>query len=156
MYIIRFKIFGINKIFTTYMKHIIIGTTAINRSELHKTIVPPWYEYINVLNRTKYNIQWFVNIDYIEKIGEDIEVTKECFKNIIPEIPITFMEKQTIDGNIFQANKRIALYIENYVNENKLNIDDVIILWLEDDWKLESIILPLEELIENIFKISRY
>ena len=57
-------------------KTILIGTTAINRSELHKDMIPNWYDYINQLDRSKYDIQWFINVDYIEKLNEDIELTK--------------------------------------------------------------------------------
>ena len=40
---------------------IIIGTTAINRPELHSDNMGKWYNWINSLDKTKYNI----NVDYI-------------------------------------------------------------------------------------------
>ena len=58
------------------MKNIIIGTTSINRSKLHQTNIPNWYKWINELDRKKYNLKWFINIDYINKLGEEIEDTK--------------------------------------------------------------------------------
>jgi hypothetical protein len=35
---------------------IIIGTTAINRPELHSDNMGEWYNWINSLDKTKYNI----------------------------------------------------------------------------------------------------
>ena len=42
-------------------KHILIGTTAINRSILHKDVIPEWYNYINVLDKSKYDVPTLVH-----------------------------------------------------------------------------------------------
>ena len=70
------------------MKHILIGTTATNRSLLHNETIPEWYKFINEIDKSEYSIRWFINIDYIEKLGENVKNTWENFQKIIIDIPI--------------------------------------------------------------------
>jgi hypothetical protein len=137
-------------------KTLLIGTTAINRSKLHKDIIPSWYKYINALDRSKYNIRWFVNIDYIEKLGEDVLFTKKRFQNYVSDIPLIFIEKEKNDGNFLKACKNIASQMEEYVADNQLHHDDVIIMWLEDDWKLSDDVVPMQNIIENYLSNMTY
>jgi len=132
-------------------KEIIIGTTSINRPILHSDNIPEWYKWINSVDKNNYNISWFINIDWIEKLEATVEETKLNYKNIIKDIPIFFLEteSETKIGNFLQACKRVSINIEKYVEESKFNKSDVIIIWLEDDWKLNPINIPLEELISN-------
>ena len=131
------------------MKTIIIGTTAINRSSLHKNIIPDWYNYFNVLDRNKYNIHWFVNIDFIEKLNEPVQETSAHFQQMITNIPLTIVKKESQDGNFLLACTRVSSNIEQYVINNQLNPEDVIIIWLEDDWKLNNNTIQLHDIIEN-------
>jgi hypothetical protein len=131
------------------MKTVIIGTTAINRSQLHNDIIPAWYNNIIQLNKDKYRLHWFINIDYIETLQESVQDTAENFKRLIPNIPLTIVEKDRQDGNFLQACKRLSSNIEKYVIDQQLNPDDVIIMWLEDDWKLNDNTITLEHMIEN-------
>ena len=128
-------------------KEIIIGTTSINRPILHSDNIPGWYEWINSVDKNLYNINWFINIDWIEKLESTVEDTKINYKNIIKDIPITFLESETGKGNFLQACKRVSSNIEQYVIDNNFNQSDVIIIWLEDDWKLNPTNIPLGELI---------
>lgn len=137
-------------------KQIIIGTTSINRTELHNDNMNEWYNWINSLNKDDYNINWFINIDYIEKLEDSIEKTKSNYIKIIKDIPITFLESENGVGNFLKACQRIASNIENFVNKKNLNIDDVIIIWLEDDWKLNKNIISLKHLIENYLSNLTY
>lgn len=130
-------------------KEIIIGTTSINRPILHSDNIHGWYEWINSVDKNLYNINWFINIDWIEKLESTVEDTKINYKNIIKDIPITFLESDTGKGNFLQACKRVSSNIEKYVIDNNFNHSDVIIIWLEDDWKLNPTNIPLGELIEN-------
>lgn len=130
-------------------KQIIIGTTSINRPLLHSDNIPEWYQWINQVDKTKYNIDWFINIDWIEKLESTVEETKTNYKNIIKHIPIHFLELETGKGNFLQACKRVSSNIEKFVNENNFDVNDVIIIWLEDDWKLNPVNIPLQTLIEN-------
>lgn len=132
-----------------YMKTLLIGTTAINRSALHNDNISEWYDYINALDRTKYNIRWFINIDYIEKLEEIPDETMSNFQNIISDIPMTFIKKETKDGNFLTACKRVSSAIEQYVIENELSEEDVAVFWLEDDWKLNKNNIPLHELLDT-------
>lgn len=130
-------------------KEIIIGTTSINRPILHSDNISEWYEWINSVDKNLYNINWFINIDWIEKLESTIEKTKTNYTNIIKDIPITFLESEIGKGNFLQACKRVSSNIEKYVVDNNLNPLDVIIIWLEDDWKLSSTNIPLDELIKK-------
>lgn len=128
-------------------KEIIIGTTSINRPILHSDNIPGWYEWINSVDKNLYNINWFINVDWIEKLESTVEETKINYKNIIKDIPITFLESEIGKGNFLQACKRVSSNIEQYVIDNNFNHSDVIIIWLEDDWKLNPTNIPLGELI---------
>lgn len=135
------------------MKTVLIGTTALNRSLLHKDIIPDWYNYLNALDRDHYDIHWFINIDYIEKMVESVQETSDYLKQIITNIPITIVEKEHINSSDFlKACKRLSSNIDKYVINNRLNIDDVIIIWLEDDWKLNTNnndLIKLQDIIET-------
>ena len=76
------------------MKTVLIGTTSINRSLLHNDNIPEWYNYINALDKSKYNVRWFINIDHIEKLEESVQETMENYRNIITDIPIVFIQKK--------------------------------------------------------------
>ena len=130
-------------------KNILIGTTAINRPELHNDNIKEWHDWINNIDKSKYDLHWFINIDYVSKLPFSIEETKNNLSNIINQIPITFLQSPDNSGNFLKACQRVSTNIENYVNNNKLNHDDVIIIWLEDDWKLNTQNIPLENLIDN-------
>jgi hypothetical protein len=130
-------------------KHIIIGTTSINRPFLHLDNIPEWYKWINSVDSNIYDLSWFINIDWIEKLESTVEQTKQNYKNIIKDIKLFFFESEIGKGNFLQACKRVSSNIEKYVVENNLNPKNIIIIWLEDDWKLNPINIPLQILIEN-------
>jgi len=138
------------------MKTVLIGTTSINRSLLHNDNIPEWYNYINALDKSKYNVQWFINIDHIEKLEESVQETMENYCNIITDIPIVFIQKKEQDGNFLKACKGVSVAMEQYVVENLLDIDEVSVFWLEDDWKLNSQNIPLQELMENYLSNMTY
>lgn len=130
-------------------KTVLIGTTAVNRSLLHSDNMPDWYNYINSLNKEKYDIRWIINVDYIKKLNEKQKTTRDNFRAIIKDIPIYFTNKNTYTGNFLQACKIISQEMEKYVIRKNLNPNDVIIFWLEDDWKLSKNNIPLEKIIDN-------
>ena len=138
------------------MKTVLIGTTAINRPILHSDNFPDWYNYINCLDKSKYSIKWFINIDYIEKLESSIEETQNNFLEIIKDIPINFVKEKQKTGNFLNACKRISSAIEKYVTDNKLHTDDVCIFWLEDDWKLNTNNIGLDRLISNYLSNLTY
>ena len=128
---------------------IIIGTTAINRPEMHSDNIGQWYNWINSLDKTKYNINWFINVDYIQKLEISMEDTIQNFKKIIKEIPIHFYTCDETGGNFLQACKRVSSNIAEFIAKKQLNQDKIAIIWLEDDWKLSQNNIPLQELLET-------
>ena len=130
------------------MKTVLICTTSINRPDLHKTNIPEWYNWINLLDREIYNLEWFINIDVIEKIDFTYDQTKKNYENIIKNIPITFLKCPENNANFFKACLRIGKKIEKNLVEKNINKDDTIIFWLEDDWKLNKrVALDLDRII---------
>jgi len=95
------------------MKTVLIGTTSINRSLLHKDNIPDWYNYINALDITKYNIQWFINVDYIEKLDEPVQDTFDNFRNIITNIPIVFIDNIFLIYQCLKLASKSFLYPTN-------------------------------------------
>lgn len=132
------------------MKTIIIGTTAINRPELHNDIFYEWLGWVLKLDKSQYTIKWFINIDIIEALSHNYEETKLNFEKIADNrLDITFL-KSDEKGNFLKACQRVATNIEQYVISNSLDEKDVIIFWLEDDWKLNTkVALPITEIIDN-------
>jgi hypothetical protein len=128
---------------------IIIGTTAINRPELHNDNMGEWYNWINSLDKTKYNINWFINIDYIPKLEKSTEETIQNLQKIIQEIPTHFLTCGATGGNFLQACKRISSNILEFITKKQLDQDKIAIIWLEDDWKLSPNNIPLQELLET-------
>jgi hypothetical protein len=128
---------------------IIIGTTAINRPELHSDNMGEWYNWINSLDKTKYNINWFINIDYIPKLEKSVEETIQNFQKIIQEIPTHFCTCDANGGNFLKACKRISSNISEFITKKQLDQDKIAIIWLEDDWKLSPNNIPLQEILET-------
>jgi hypothetical protein len=128
---------------------IIIGTTAINRPELHSDNMGEWYNWINALDKTKYNINWFINVDYIPKLEKSVEDTIQNFQKIIQEIPTHFLTCGETGGNFLQACKRVSSNIAEFITKKQLDQDKIAIIWLEDDWKLSPNNIPLQELLET-------
>lgn len=131
------------------MNNLIIATTAINRPELHSDIFPDWLDWTNKINKDNYQVKWFINIDYVEKLERTFEETKE---NIIKinnnRFDLHFFKPDDDKGNFLNACKRLSFNINNYIDNNKLNSDTKII-WLEDDWKLNpDIIIDINDLIK--------
>jgi hypothetical protein len=135
---------------------IIIGTTAINRPELHSDNMGDWYNWINSLDKTKYNINWFINVDYIPKLEKSTEDTIQNFQKIIQEIPTHFYTCDTNGGNFLQACKRLSSNIEEFITKKQLDQNKIAIIWLEDDWKLSKNNIPLQELLETYFGKMAY
>jgi hypothetical protein len=136
-------------------KHILICTTAINRPILHSDVIHEWYNYIfDALqsNPNKYKAQWFINIDYVQQLQNSVLETEQNLKSIIPEIPIQFTHEQIIPsrpGDFLLACQKLTMAIMSHVRINKLNPDNVIVFWLEDDWKLNPQHIHLHKLIDT-------
>lgn len=128
------------------MKTILIGTTAINRPALHSDVIPDWAKWIGGLQG--YNLRWFVNIDMVDKLDATFEETKENFRENNGKIDVEFMGGEK--GNFLKACQSVSQRIEGYVKEEGLKEEDVMVFWLEDDWKLNvNVAIPLGGIIDN-------
>ena len=122
------------------MKYIIIGTTAINRPELHNDNILEWYEWIKKDN--DYRFIWFINIDIIEKLDVSYKKTEDNFKMLLQYKidELYFLKNPDGKGNFLEACKRLIvsmnMYIDNLIQDKSIEEKDLKILWLEDDWKL--------------------
>jgi hypothetical protein len=138
------------------MKYIIIGTTSINRPNLHNYNIDEWCNWI--VKEREYKIIWFINIDIIKNLEFTYEETKNNYEKILNTKvnEIYFLKNPDDKGNFFEACKRIAISINEYI-ENIGNItdndfdkeNDVKIVWLEDDWKLGKTSINFKNLINN-------
>lgn len=128
---------------------IIIGTTAINRPELHSDNMGEWYNWINSLDKKKYNINWFINVDYIPKLEKSTQHTIQNLQKIIQEISTHFYTCDEKGGNFLQACKRVSSNILEFITKKQLDQDKIAIIWLEDDWKLSLNNIPLQEILET-------
>ena len=54
--------------------------------------------WINNIDKNKYNLLWFINIDYIEKLESSTQEPCNNFKNIIQDIQVIYFQ----NGNFFK------------------------------------------------------
>lgn len=116
--------------------NIVIGTTSLNRPILHNDIFPDWITWINSLDKNKYEITWFINIDIIKKLGATYEETVENFDRLSNGLfKIKFLRCEGDHGNFLKACQRLASNIKEFVDTLE-DSESTKIIWLEDDWKL--------------------
>lgn len=139
------------------MKYILIGTTSLNRPELHNDNIREWIEWIKKDN--DYKFIWFINIDVIDGLNFTYEETIESYKKIInDDIKDVFFYKNPYGrGNFLSACKRLVFNMHDYIVNMIIDLptinleNDVKIFWLEDDWKFNPATnLSFKFLIENI------
>jgi hypothetical protein len=134
------------------MKYLLVATTSINRPALHSNIFYEWIDWILEV-KTKYpdvNIKWFINIDFIEKLELSLDHTEKNFQKIIENRISTIFFRQDPEkkSSFLLSCKRLSENIVSYVETLNTQPDDIKIIWLEDDWKLNTnAIIPLSQLI---------
>lgn len=128
--------------------NIIIGTTSLNRPMLHNQIFPDWISWLNNIDKQKYTITWFINIDIIKKLNTTHEETTNNYLRLIDNsITVYFLKCEDGIGNFLKACKRLAINIKNFADNNGNN-NNTKIIWLEDDWKLNiNSIIDINELL---------
>ena len=111
----------------------IIGTTAINRPDLHNIVIPKWREWLLACGG---KIKWFINIDILEYLNESYLSTKQNFEKLLddPKIELIILEQQY--DKFLGACKNLSENIRNYVESTGLEKSCLKIIWLEDDWDL--------------------
>jgi len=116
------------------MDTILIGTTAINRPELHNLIFPKWKKWL--LDSGK-KLVWVVNIDRIGYLEDTYETTKQNIEQLLGDINELIILPPQSNG-FLGACKNISKYIKSYVDKNNLNKNKLNVMWLEDDWDLNT------------------
>lgn len=119
---------------------LLILTTAINRSELHKET----FEGYKKLLTKGMKVRWIINIDTVEQLEEDGIVTElniiEMFDDY-PNVHFEFIRNR--DGNFNRAVRRLLVEGSKYLNKTDF------ILWLEDDWLHDGPTIPINEIISG-------
>jgi hypothetical protein len=111
----------------------IIGTTAINRPDLHNIVLPKWKKWL--LNSDK-RLIWFINIDILEYLNESYETTKKNFENLLDDSRIELIILGQQYNKFLGACKNLSENIKTYVENKGLDKNNLKIIWLEDDWDL--------------------
>tara|TARA_A100001015_G_scaffold253751_1_gene294162 strand:+ start:2172 stop:5402 length:3231 start_codon:yes stop_codon:yes gene_type:complete len=115
--------------------NIIIGTTALNRLDLHNDNIKEWSDFICA--NKNLNVVWFLNVDAVDKLEFTYEETVNNFKKLISnEIKLIILPKKKPE--FMKSCSVVSKNIYNYIIENKLNTNKTFIMWLEDDWKLNK------------------
>lgn len=111
------------------MYDFIILTAAVTRPELHQQIFPRNLQFVDGLS-----IKWLINVDDINNTYS-VEETIEQFKSIFAgskNIDIEFLYAQE-KGCFFSAARRLAIRTHELLGQCKTGI-----IWLEDDWEINS------------------
>jgi hypothetical protein len=120
---------------------IIIGTTAVTRSDLHLITFPKYIEFIDGLN-----VLWIINIDSI--LNEDIDTTKQCIIKMCEGKPIKVLFNTSKSKASKTAFYEAAKTVINNITQFKSKYG---VLWLEDDWEC-SLQYKLIDLLGNMEK----
>jgi hypothetical protein len=112
----------------------IIGTTAINRPDLHNIVLPKWKKWL--LGGCGGKIKWFINIDILEYLNESYETTKKNFENLLDDSRIELIILGQQYDKFLGACKNLSENIKTYVENRGLDKNNLKIIWLEDDWDL--------------------
>jgi hypothetical protein len=115
--------------------NLIIGTTGLNRLDLHSDNIKEWCDFINISNN--FNITWFLNIDVVPNLEFNYEDTVNNFrKQLSSNVKLIVLPKK--EPGFVKSCHLISKNIYDYVLNNKLNVDKTYVMWLEDDWKLNK------------------
>jgi hypothetical protein len=142
------------------MKHIIIATTSLNRTLLHNETIPGWRDWIT--ESKDYHYTWFINIDLIKELNETYEFVQENYQLMLQDKvnKIIFLNEPNNKGNFLQACKRLVVSINDYINNlvqknpNINLVNDVVLVWIEDDWKINNPYTPFNNLLNTFLSVS--
>jgi hypothetical protein len=115
--------------------NLIIGTTAINRLDLHSDNIKEWCDFICSVENIK--ITWFLNVDVVPNLEFSYEDTINNFKKQLSN-NINFIPLPKKEPGFVKSCHLISKNIYDYVNNNNLDKKKTFIMWLEDDWKLNK------------------
>ena len=63
--------------------NIVIGTTSLNRPVLHTDIFTEWIKWLDQIDKKKYKLVWFINIDIIENLDVTYEETTNNYNKLL-------------------------------------------------------------------------
>ena len=108
---------------------IVICTTAVSRSDLHRQIFPKYLEFISGLK-----CYWLINIDQLEE-SESVNITKESILSLCQSDNLTVEISVNNKGGSRESFYKSCQYLINHaaVIEPKYGY-----LWLEDDWNFSG------------------
>lgn len=141
------------------MSDIIICTTALNRPELHSKNFPGICEFFKKLHDI-YNLIWYINIDYIDKLKTSQEITQKNIEDIVSKsglkIKLTF--NFSIKPCFYTACNKISQTVFEYINEKhkKQKNNETIICWLEDDWGIGFKNFDIKEILKKYLVPTSY
>ena len=115
--------------------NLLIGTTGLNRLDLHSNNIKEWCDFISSVEEFK--ITWFLNIDVVPNLEFNYEDTIKNFKKQLSDNVKLIVLPEKIPGFVKSCHV-VSKCIYDYVNTNNLNKDKTYVLWLEDDWKLNK------------------
>jgi hypothetical protein len=104
---------------------IIIGTTAVTRSDLHSITFPKYLDFIEGLNAL-----WIINIDSI--MDEDPEFTKQNILKICEGKSVKIIFNISNSKTALTTFWNAALFVINTIPKFRCKYG---VLWLEDDWE---------------------
>jgi len=132
---------------------IIVGTTAINRPELHNIVLPKWKKW---LLDSKKQIIWFINIDILQCLDESYDDTKKNMESLLNDQNIKLVILPQQYNKFLGACKELSENIKKYVNNEQLNTTTLKIIWLEDDWELigDTNFNDIEKYCNNLIHIN--
>ena len=131
----------------------IIGTTAINRPDLHTISFENYKEnlIIPIIQSTDEKIIWIVNIDHVKSLDSDLETTKEnilkIFEKEIETNKLEFVFILNEEGNFNKAIRNITNKVNEIINKNFVGY-----IHLEDDWILKKKVCEIKLFQPNKIK----
>ena len=130
--------------------NLIIGTTSINRPDLHNINMCRWIKY---LNKTKdyFSIYWVLNVDQVPLLEFTYEETVGNYKKMLRDANITNIELIVLpkkEPGFLQSCNRISNKIADLIKTRRLVEDNTFVFWLEDDWKLNELVSSNVDLAE--------
>ena len=115
--------------------NLLVGTTAINRLDLHSDNIKEWCDFICSVK--EFNITWFLNVDVVPNLEFNYEDTVKSFKKqLSTNVKLIILPKK--EPGFVKSCHVVSKNIYDYVKNNNLNKNKTFIMWLEDDWKLNK------------------
>jgi hypothetical protein len=121
---------------------VVIGTTAVTRSDLHSITFPKYLDFIEGLN-----VLWIINIDSI--MDEDPEFTRQNILKICEGKSIKLIFNISHSKTALTTFWNASILVINMISKFRCKYG---VLWLEDDWEY----FPDYKLVDLLGNMKRY